>query len=188
MTHTLITGYGYSGTTFLMRLLSELGYNTWYKSDVETTDPKHGLEWLSGDVEDALRPSRMYMPTVLKDPKFLAEVYPRVEAGPKPKPGFLKRFRDELGIDMVYVCRRNVDEMQMAHPNNPYGDPDYCLGRGINLLEDLEIPYTVLSFPRMLKDPLWLYRALDPETCLIAWDVFQKAHAKVYNPDFDRSV
>lgn len=170
----LITGTGRCGTTFLMRLLTVLDFDTGYDKDtMEIFVYKNCNSGLEKSV-DLTKP----LPRVCKSPRFCT---------------MMRQIHSKYDIEMVFIPIRDLEECARSrarHHRNNGGFPkevnnidemrDLQEKRLARLIVDvvlLEIPYTFLSFSRMIKDPIYLY---DKLKCVLDKDLLESEFEKAY--------
>jgi hypothetical protein len=180
MNKTLITGSGKCGTTFFVELLTELGFDTGFESGQVGSGEWNYMH------SDAVLDGQPY---IIKSPNFC-------------KDSRILDMKERWGwhVDHVYVLLRDYDQVA----NNRW--KRWRFKSGLPLIEDQEykvtdtrwrdykkkasraigylmlqlisedIPYTFLLFPRIIKDPeyLWsncaLLQTLDYETFKAGFD------------------
>ena len=204
----IITGTGRSGTTFLVRLLTELGFDTGYDAGNLggfVDERSHG-----GLERDLPRPQEFRdLRHVWRQPK---HVIRDVLLGPRPTPYILKNpaFCDTLGpilaegslmVDHAYVPVRALDAAAMSRAR--IGGTNGALSGGLwktddpnnqkavlaemfcNLVHTLvvhEIPHTFLLFPRLVEDWKYTHRKLEFLAGDIAPSAFREVFERVADP------
>ncbi len=176
----LITGSGKCGTTFFIDLLTELGLDTGY-----TPGDIRAGEW------DVMFPNAQAesQPYIIKSPFFCTEgriaemierwdwnverVYVLLRDYNFVANNMWKRYRDKHGwpeiTDQEY---KRKDEKWLHYKNKAARFVGYMMFQ----LVSLDIPYTILMFPRIIEDPeyLWsnceLLQSLDYETFKLGFD------------------
>jgi hypothetical protein len=150
----IITGTGRAGTTFLVQLLTELGLDTGYTRKTWSRDYfEHCDAGLEFDVlaKDA--------PYIVKNPDFCETL-----------PGLLATGR--FKVDHVLVPVRELDAAAQSRirvggadgnvPGGLVGTADPAAQKGVlaesfhrlmYTLTEYDIPYTLLHFPRIVRDP-----------------------------------
>jgi hypothetical protein len=186
--HVIISGTGRAGTTFLVRLLGELGLDIGY-SDPQAevfTNCDAGLEWNIGD------PGAPY---VVKSPMLCDVIDGLVSSG-------------KLVVDHALVPVRNLyaaaesrrDVSRRSDPaahgpvvpgglwpgSTPERQEAFLAQRLYALIEALarhDVPTTLLHFPRLATDADYLRGKLAPVTGEVPVDAFRRAFAAVSRPE-----
>jgi hypothetical protein len=179
----IITGTGRAGTTFLVRLMTELGLETgitrknWHKKFYP--DCNAGLE------HNLLDPETPY---IVKNPA-LCETLPQALA------------TGRFVIDHVYIPIRELDTAAASRvrqggtngsvPGGLWGTSDPAeqrrvlaeyFHRLIHVLVVHEIPHTFILFPRLVTDPAYLYGRLSYVLKGISWEDFDAAFSRIADP------
>lgn len=186
--HVLITGVGRSGTTFLIELLADLGFNTghnltYYKK------ARAGLECsIKGIGEKEL-------PYIIKNPWFCCHAEKILKKG-------------NVMFDHVFIPMRNLyaaaeSRRYVEHKHGKFGKHtpggvwrtkdetkqeeilSQLLYKLILALSKRMIPVTLLHFPRLTQDSKYLYKKLEPlrRKRKIDYKTFQNSFSKVVRPD-----
>lgn len=177
----IITGTGRAGTTFLVRLLTELGLDTGFSRD---NWQRHvhahcsaGMEW---DLADPAAPR------VVKNPDLCERLGPLIASGRVAVERALVPVRD---LDSASASRVRVG---VGVPGGVVGTDDpaqqraVLAGRFHQLVETLAahgIPVTFLHFPRFAVDAEYCYTQLESVLGGIGWVEFEAAFARVSNPE-----
>lgn len=177
----IITGTGRAGTTFLVRLLTELGLDTGFSRD---SWQRHvhahcsaGMEW---DLADPAAPR------VVKNPDLCERLGPLIASGRVAVERALVPVRD---LDSASASRVRVG---VGVPGGVVGTDDpaqqraVLAGRFHQLVETLAahgIPVTFLHFPRFAVDAEYCYTQLESVLGGIGWVEFEAAFARVSNPE-----
>lgn len=162
----IIAGTGRSGTTFLMQVLTEMGFDTGFDNSTDHVfeDKRAGMEHpiqFSGTIKDA-RKHFNTLPRVLKSPYFSS---------------LLKLFLDLkiISVSHVIIPIRNLKEVANSRVENKltwlqtHDDTDvesqrvysgYMLGSIIEACVLHNVPYTTIVFPDFIEDKLGTYKAL----------------------------
>lgn len=179
----VITGTGRSGTTLLVRLLTELGFDTGFTSeswrDGYYAHCSAGLEHELGD------PSAPY---VVKNPALCDELEGYLASG-------------AVQVDHVLIPMRELDEAAQSriqvggeHGNVPGGliktaSPEQqaselavMFHRLMHTLTRHEIPFTLLEFPRFARDPDYTRARLAPLLGQRTAEEFRAAFDRVVEP------
>jgi hypothetical protein len=182
---TLIVGPGRSGTTFLWRLLKELGYDTGDKP-----------EYFSHSKGEAAKGN---IPYVVKGVGGLAHNLP----------GFVKRY--DLDVDHVIVALRGLEaniRSRREYSKNPkskrheqyyknMSEEEHrdhfsntlpkMVGRLMFSLIEGDHPYTIVVFPKSAQDVDYCYEKITAAMGDIPYDKFVEAWNKVVKPELIRS-
>jgi len=176
----IITGTGRTGTTFLVRLLTELGLDTGITQ--KNWEKKFYPEANAGLEFDLLDPVTPY---IVKNPA-LCETLPAALA------------TGRFIIDHAYIPIRELGDAAASrirnggqHGSAPGGlwktdDPSQQRAvlaedfhRLVHVLVEREIPFTFLHFPRLVEDPVYAYRQLAYLVQGVPWDAFHAAFARI---------
>jgi hypothetical protein len=187
----IITGTGRAGTTFLVRLLTELGFDTGYTSRNWTRSYFAHCE--AGLEHDLAKPGTPY---IVKNPALCETLEPILAEG-------------LITIDHAYIPIRELEAAALsririggANQSVPGGllktaDP----GQQKTVLAEMfhqlmytlvarDIPHTFLLFPRFVRDADYAYAKLHFLVGQISPEIFREAFARVANPalihDFSR--
>lgn len=191
--HIVITGIGRTGTTFLVRLFTELGFDTGFSAadahvDVDAI-AQAGLEhWRLDDAS----------PYVLKSPWFADELMTALTAGRIRIRTAIVPMRD---LFAAAESRRRVFREALAAGHDPFAHPgslvytrrfdeqEMQLARRFHdtllAVAAFDIPLVLLHFPRLVKDPEYLFAQLS--TLLrehgVGQEAFMSAFAAVAQPE-----
>lgn len=179
----IITGTGRTGTTFLVRLLTELGLDTGFTQDSWRKDFHEHCH--AGLEHDITTPDAPY---IVKNPALCTQLAPLLESG-------------AVEIDHAFVPIRNLDAAALSRArvggnngNVPGGlwltdDPAKQKAALATVFHDLihtlvvhEIPFTFLHFPRLVQEPRYAYRQLAPLIKDVKWEAFLTAFKRVSDP------
>ncbi len=189
--NVIITGTGRAGTTFLVRLLTELGLDTGY---THQNWPRNYFTHCEAGLEhDLAEPDAPY---IVKNPA-LCETLEFILA------------EGRVVVDHAFIPIRDLDAVAFsririggANENVPGGllkNSDPSLQKAVlaemfhRLLHTIiarDIPHTFLLFPRFAHDADYAYARLRPILGHIPIETFREAFARVSNPalihDFSR--
>lgn len=191
--HIIISGIGRSGTTFLIKLFTELGFDTGFKPGEYPI-----FENCNAGLEISLKKSNA--PYVVKDPR-LCDYLPEVIAmGRVIEHAFIPIRQLEHAVQSrISVQQRSLDMLQTRKSipgglwdvQNENEQQAVLSAKFYHLLYNLtkyQIPATLIEFPRLAKDAEYLFSKLQPVTD-ISYEAFLKAFEQVADPkaihDFD---
>jgi len=188
--HIIISGTGRSGTTFLMQLLTHLGFDTGFKH------PKDGIyDNCNAGMEKDLRD--VNAPYIVKSPYI--SCYLRDLLG-----------KQQLIIDLALVpirdinsaAKSRIDVSQRSAHNLSTGlvpggiwlsdsysvsDQEYSLTKVfyelIHTLVNFDIPFILLDFPRIIFDSDYLYLKLKNVFPNIEKEIFTASFAAIAKPE-----
>ncbi len=179
----IITGTGRAGTTFLVRLLTELGLDTGYTKETWTrnyfTHCEAGLE------HELTEPDTPY---IVKNPAFCETLQTALaEARIVVDHAFIP-IRD---LDAVAFSRIRVGGADESVPGGLLKNSNPALQKAVlaemfhrlvYTLVSHDIPYTFLLFPRFACDAAYAYARLRLILGPIPIEIFREAFARVSNP------
>jgi hypothetical protein len=190
--HVIISGTGRTGTTFLVQLLTELGLDTGFSHAHEKIheDKNAGMEENLRDNPNApyivKNPALCeYLDGTLKKEKDIVidhaivpirDLYSAAESrrvvARKGRPNFLipRRF---LGVRKWGIRRPEEQESVLAQ--NFY--------RLLHTIAEFNIPMTLLYFPRLAKDPEYLFKRIHFLLEGISYESFAQAFQKISRPE-----
>lgn len=169
----LIAGTGRAGTTFLVRLLTEIGLDTGFDP---ATCYKH-IAKSKGGLE--LHWSRSHY--IIKNPLICDHIY---------------EIHKEYMIDMVYVPVRNLDEAAQSRirwrgqDGGLWGTQEsekqrdilaMKLGNLIAGLVDLRISHVLMTFPLLVNDPFYTYTMMDVLLHNVRYDEYAGIFRRIAN-------
>lgn len=188
--HIVITGTGRAGTTFLMQLLTELGLDTgigdpWSPVGFNA-DCKAGWEW-NIYAADA--------PYIIKSPSYCTYLEEMLASGRVRIEHVFVPIRD---LFSAAESRRNIQQRsgkvaQAAVNGGHFGDAPAEAQEAVlaqifhHLFETLaawDVPHTLLSFPRIVDDPQYLFRKLAPLLRDVKYQDFEQAFTRIARPDW----
>jgi ubiquinone/menaquinone biosynthesis C-methylase UbiE len=203
----LVTGLGVSGTTYMIRLIGACGFDL--GQGHHGMDDRKGWEWqplwkLSVEIWSALG-RRAYEPIIPEwnhiQPERLEELreqfHSRIEALECPH-----AVKVPEASPILISCLRPGHVIFMHRPMNSWvrsllGHPNYChmtrselfhgamIAKGLLLdaLESEQIPYTVVSYPRIAKDAAYAWDKLG-RLLQVDREVFDAAYNSVTRSDW----
>jgi len=188
--HVIISGTGRTGTTFLVQLLTELGLDTGF-SDIHSHVHPHCNAGMELDIRDPNAPYIVKSPWLCD---YLDEVL----------------LQGDIVIDHAIVPMRDLhaaaqsrrDVITRVDPSS-YGGPDKVPGglwhttraeeqerilteqlyKLMYALAKYDVPLVLLYFPRLAKDPEYLYRKLTFLLGDISYSTFLAAFHRVSRPE-----
>jgi len=187
--HLLISGVGRSGTTFLVQLLTQLGFDTGY-SDLTT----HVFQNCHAGMEHDIHNEKA--PYVIKNPGLCMYL-----------DSFMENAGQNVIIDHLLVPVRDIysaaeSRRDVTRRTDPAVYPQGAPG-GLWLTSDptqqetmlqsmlyeliygaarWEIPLTLLHFPRIVRDAPYLYRNLSPILKGMSYEEFNTGFSAVAKP------
>ncbi len=185
--HLIISGTGRAGTTFLVQLLTELKLDTGYSNPWEKihANCNAGMEWdirkenapyivkspaLCDYLDDFLKTGRAIIDHAIVPVRDLhSAAESRREVARK---GYLK-----------FLTPRRFLFWRIRNPKDQENVLTHHLYQLIHTLAMHDIPLTLLSFPRLAKDPEYLFRKLEFLLKGTGFDDFRKAFQRVSRPD-----
>lgn len=194
----VITGPGRSGTTFLMLLLGELGFDIGQR---DTLSPLNGVSHAGleqGLHKHAHAKSPLTDAYIIKSP-LLCETLDHAMS------------RGDLIIDQLYIPLRNIDDIVASRARVASIDRSLpgafnhastseeqrnqvgvALFQLMNVVAKYDIPHTIMAFPQLVNEPEYLYRKLAYLCSDISYPRFLDAFRSIANPDlvhqFDNSA
>ncbi|QOF71485.1 hypothetical protein IG197_27730 [Aminobacter sp. SR38] len=185
----VITGTGRAGTTLLVQLLTHLGEDTGFTSDLSKgyfEKARAGLEWHLSDYPN--------LPGIIKGPHFCDQIDQMLSLGMTINHVIIpvRNFADAA------ASRRHVQHATVGSANG-WGAPGGLWGteRGADqeavirrkfttLMESLvrnDIPATFIAFPRLTEDPEYLFGKLLHAFPHLERDAFDKSFKAVVRPE-----
>lgn len=205
---TLITGTGKSGTTFLMHLLTHLGFDTGFEI---STVHKHMTN--DGGLEIRIRGehAREESPYIIKSPSLCFDLLERKEKWNWYIDHLYISVRSFSGValhklDAWKIALNTKDEAQMQlieelDDNKRKREREFLnslteneliklredraaakLGYLIEQLVDREIPHTFIRFPKSVTDPYYCFNKLNFLLKDMPFEEFVKSHNSVADP------
>jgi len=190
--HIMITGTGRAGTTYLVHLLTALGFDTGFElAEIHKSineNAKAGLEW------DVRAPDA---PFICKSPWF--SEYAREVLDHNKLEQIIIPVRDlrdaaESRIRVTRLHRETIDPNATKDIHGglvfteKYEDQQTQLQeqffRLIKILADYNVPVTFISFPRFAKDPEYLYQKLDFLLKPISKEEFLLVYHQITRPEY----
>lgn len=174
----IVTGSGKCGTTFFMKLLTELGYDTGYKVG---EDPEDTFEWrIRGR-----HANKKNQPYVIKSPNLCRDLLDRADQWDWEIKHVYVLLRDYKDVANNKWQHRHANDGQDWSPEQKeeimqeYVDTAAGhIGHLVYQVISSDVPHTYLMFPRIITDPRYLWR-----TCTIlnniSYETFKAAFDKV---------
>jgi hypothetical protein len=189
--HTIISGTGRAGTTFLVQLLTALGQDTGFAEGGIYYDHCHaGFEW------DIREPGAPYF---VKSP-FLCDILDEVmQSGEIVIEHALVPVRDlySAAESRRHVVARTAMDLEpdrvpggLWHTQDPHSQENVLLGKLYQLIYSLarhDIPVTLLHFPRFIHEPEYLISKLRPVLNGIDDEAIRTAFQSVCRPELVHS-
>ncbi len=183
----IITGTGRAGTTFLMQLLTSIGLDTGFATSEEGIfdNCNAGMEW---------RITEPNAPYIIKDPRLCDDLE-------------WVMLTKKFVIDHAFVPIRHIKAATKSRirvsaqgglrakgglwdTNNPDDQEGILLEKFYALIFTLmkyDIPCTFLSFPRIVKDPEYVYDKMKPVHKGISYSIFFDAFQRISRPELIHS-
>jgi hypothetical protein len=187
----IITGPGRSGTSFLVQLLTRLGFDTGFQpgqegySEATRAGCEHRLTVsIAGGYID--REAIDNAPRILKSPAWSLALKGFVQYGGMEVDHVFIPVRD---LDMAAASRLDagLDWMVMQTDDLEAKRQDQAsviamvLGRAVEACEVCDIPYTIMHFPRLVKDAAYCRKKLGEGLDMEGKD-FENVFAELANP------
>lgn len=183
--HMIISGTGRAGTTFLVQLLTELGFDTGFKKGKSVDPNSHaGMEL---DIRD---PNAPY---VIKSPWLCDYLDDVLQNGDIVVDQALVPMRD---LYSAAQSRREVTRKAQSgnsevpgglwHTKNPEDQETILVTQFYKLFFALakhNVPLVLLLFPRLVKDPEYLYQKIGFLLGDIKYDAFLEAFQSISRPE-----
>jgi hypothetical protein len=194
--HVVITGTGRSGTSFLVELLTHLGFETGFSSDdIESKKFKQARAGLEHDIR------RKECPFIVKSPQFCdyaeeviyrddiviehifipvrdlhaaAESRRRVARNYDPSLPFVRRFKHMLKIRKFPGGLWHTRSRKQGRQEEVLLKLIYKL---MLVISDTNLPVTFMRYPRIVKDCPYLFEKLKP----ILQNITYKSFCEVFN-------
>ena len=178
----IITGPGRSGTTFLVQLLTRLGYDTGFEpyNEPVAKEMRAGCEvqtqWFGLPIKEK-RANMEKAPRILKAPEWsmalkeclFEEVYP-IDHVIIPIRDLRIAAQSRLDAGCHYMTIGTVDDQESVHA--------LMLGKCIEACYLYDIPYTLMKFPRLVADAPYCYRCLNE---VFGWDNYEQDVQEFYD-------
>src|SRR2546423_547805 len=183
--HLIISGTGRAGTTFLVQLLTKLGLDTGFPDAQSEIYPNchAGMEW------DLAHPDAPY---VVKNPTLCEHLEQVLQSRKVVIDHAILPVRDLYSVaeSRRDVRRRSEKRLRgvggLWNTSNPKGQepvPAQLLYNFIHTLAKHDIPVTLLHFPKLVREPDYLYKKLQPLLSEIGYDAFLPAFQAVSRPE-----
>lgn len=179
--HTIIVGTGRAGTSFLVRLLTNVGLDTGYSKNniVENNIGRAGLE------QDIKKSNAPY---IIKNPNLSLK---------------MDWVFENYQIDYVFMPMRDLfaaaESRRFVSKGQPRGvpggvwcDPNHPEKQERMLLDVVyrvnlatskhQVPFILINYPKLTKDPKYLYEKLKPILKGLDYATFEKEFNNLVNP------
>lgn len=207
----VVTGVGYSGTTFVMRLARELGWDL-DEANLHGRDERKGLEWepfwkLSTEVSKYL--GRVHEPVkpwwtrvLLHNPDLIRDSL-KEQLNAMPFPPIVKcpdygqsLFLDLLEPEMVIICHRNLKDiaqsmkadnifaLQNLSLQEVYDGVALAYGHLVNDVQICGLNSVIAAFPAMVLNMEYAWSVLGGPLQAPSQETFADAWGKAANPDW----
>lgn len=190
-----ITGSGRAGTTFLVKLLTRLGFSTGLypfeedKGDYKNTRAGCEVEInLTSDLEESRRIMRE-APFIIKGPAFSTELKNIMDYGLAniihvflPVRDFHKaaKSRVDVGLDWIAEELRPMDKPRII---KQYYSNALALGCAIEGCMMRDIPFTLMRFPDFVEDMEYCYKLINRIFPHVKKEDFEEAFKSLAKPD-----
>ena len=194
--HVVITGTGRTGTTFLVQLLTNLGLDTGFKKDIYKLY-KTARAGLEHDVRDN------NIPYIVKHPQFcdyVNEVLDRddiiidhvlvpmrdLNAAAQSRWNVVKSTRPELDILRRLFKKPSKIAGGLLYTNRKREQETVLVKSIYNLflaLSGTQIPITIMRYPKIVQDSLYLFEKLTPILKNVSFEDFDKSFKQVVQPE-----
>lgn len=196
--HVVITGTGRSGTSFLVQLLTEIGLDTGFDqvSIDKNIDPigRAGLEsdiWAKDAAYVVKSPNiSNYIDTVLADPNIQLDqvIIPLrdIEAAANSRSKVSKDNLKARGLLGKLFGSKRGHAGGLIKTSSAAKQQNILLRSLSHLLVECvkhDQPMILLHYPRLTKDPDYLYTKLKPILNSVSLESFRESFHKVVNPD-----
>lgn len=191
MGKVIITGPGRSGTSFLIQLLTRLGFDTGFQPGQERYNEatRAGCEQpitvsIAGGYVDRRQLDRA--PRILKSPAWGLALKGFVQHGVMQVDHVFLPIRDldkaaasrlDAGLDWMVI---QTDDLE-AKREDQASVLAMVLGRAVEACEVCDIPYTIMRFPRLVKDAAYCRAKLGEGLDMEGLD-FESVFAELANP------
>jgi len=185
--HLIISGTGRAGTTFLVQLLTQLGLDTGYSDPWQKihSNCNAGMEW---DIrkEDA--------PYIVKSPALCDYLDDFLKSGKAVIDHAIVPVRDLYAAaesrrevarkgDFKFLTPRRFLFWRIRNPKEQESVLTQHFYRLLHALARNDVPVTLLHFPRLAKNPDYLYRKLQFLLKDIGWEDFRAAFELISRPN-----
>jgi len=187
--HTIISGTGRAGTTFLVQLLTQLGLDTGFSNPHAKISPHNraGMEW-------DLRKHADNAPYIVKSPALCEHLESILETSDIVIDHAIVPIRDlySAAESRREVARRG--NFKFLTPlrrgfrriRNPEEQENVLAQHFYQLLHTLaqhDVPTTMLFFPRLTTDPLYVYRKIRFLLGKTGYEEFTEAFRTISRPE-----
>jgi hypothetical protein len=204
--HVLISGTGRCGTSFLVELLTNLELDTgFYSQDID----EHRYPIARAGLEHDIR--QPDCPYIVKSPWFCDHADDVIERDDIVIEHLFIPIRDLAGAaeSRRHVVKETISSWPLikrikykiwphvvggglwhTHSQEP-GAQEHVLSQQVYKLvlavSKKSIPVTILHYPKLVRDPEYLYEKLSPILAHVRYETFEKAFNKTVRPDWIHS-
>jgi len=186
--HVVITGTGRAGTTFLIQLLTNLGLDTGYRADEIALSPlaRAGLEL---DIRAPTAPYIVKNPHICDLAEEVLASSVRIEHAIIPVRQFEAAAASRAHVQELTTGSRDGKTVwgglwATEKAEDQLGVLREKFTRLIEVLVRHDIPITILSYPRLVRDPDYLYNKLHFLLGAIDQTTFRTAFDALVRPDW----
>ena len=172
---TLFTGTGRAGSTLVMRLLTDIGFDTGYTG----TEESHDYEWhIRGE-----QSSKEHQPRIIKDATLCLDLLKRTAKWDWEIDHVYIIMRDYTDVANHKFYNRHNDEEGLANKDRYMKEYKDKAAKYVGLLMwqlvSADISHSFLIFPRIVTDPEYFYN-----NCAL----LQEVSYETFKASFDRVV
>jgi hypothetical protein len=185
--HLLISGTGRAGTTFLVQLLTEIGLDTGFLSINENIHAScnAGMEWNISDIYEG------NAPYVVKGPELCEHISKILETPGVTIDCMIIPIRDLY--DSAESRRKNLRQSKnrkapgalwlTKNPKKQEQALAISFHHLVHYLTKYDIPMVLVHFPRIVRDPEYLYNKLGPWLSGKSYEEFLRAFKAISRPE-----
>ena len=161
--HVIITGPGRAGSTFIVQMLTRLGYDTGFKPYKEPVQAewRAGCEQVvEGEYSDREMQERLdKLPHIVKSPSWAIPLKPLVGLGMLQVEHLIVPIRD-LRLSALSRLDAGLHWMTTGDPLDQEHVLAMVLGKVVEVAVLFEIPCTMIKFPALVTDADYCYQKL----------------------------